>query len=361
MTISEDSWLTFKTRKYTGIRGLAELPYFEYTDSGLLRLTVDDLQGGIDAHVHFALNAASGPKPDLLKRHSGTKYYFDVNNTYSLNNFISENQTPQGLQNMVVSMFEMLLPSGSPYTETHTLANLIAEMDLLNIEKAVVLPVAFGFPYGDDVSEWYMDAIERSGMKERFIICGSVKPTLPDAIEKVKWFKLKDVKGIKLHPNLNMVRPNDRLAWAFYEECRILNLPVLLHSGLIGREHKDLAKEVGYTGLHSDMKNFIEPIAEFPGVRFVLCHAGSVQSAEAIEIARNHKNVWLDLQGQGVDSIQNIIKELGPERLMFGSDYPICPVALLLARLLLATENDKTVRNMIFSDNARRFWDGAAG
>jgi uncharacterized protein len=361
MTMPDDKWLSFKARKYAGIRGLAELPYFEYTDSGLLKLTVDGLQGGVDAHVHFALNAASGPKPDLLKRHSQTKYYFDVNNTYSLNNFISDNQTPEGLQNMVKSMFEMLLPSGSPYTETHTLANLIAEMDLLNIEKAVVLPVAFGFPFGDDVSEWYMDAIEKSGMKERFIICGSVKPTHADAVAKVKCLKLKGVRGIKLHPNLSMDKPNDRLAWAFYEECRILDLPVLLHSGLIGREHKELAKEVGYTGLHSDMENFIEPIEEFPGLRFVLCHAGSKQSAQVIEIAKNHKNVWLDLQGQGVDSIQTMIKELGPEKLMFGSDFPICPVALLLARLLLATENDKTVRNMIFSDNARRFWDGASG
>jgi len=359
MTVSDNYWLNLKTRKYAGLRDLAELPYFEYTNEGLLRLTVDDLQDGIDAHVHFALNAASGPKPDLLKRHKETKYYFDVNNTYSLNNFISDNQTPAGLQNMVISMFEMLLPKGSPYTETHTLANLIAEMDLLNIEKAVVLPVAFGFPYGDDMTEWYMDAIEKSGMKERFIICGSVKPTLPEAVEKVKRFKLKGLKGIKLHPNLNQVKPDDRLAWAFYEECGILDLPVLLHSGLIGREHKDLAREVGYTGLHSDMNNFLQPIEEFPNVRFVLCHAGSVQSAQAIEIARKHKNVWMDLQGQGVDSIQTIIRELGPERLMFGSDYPICPIALMLARLLLATEGDKTVRNMLFSENARRFWGGA--
>jgi hypothetical protein len=129
MSMSANNWLSFKTKTYAGIRGLAELPYFEYTDSGLLKLTVDDLQGGIDAHVHFALNAASGPKPDLLKRHSETKYFFDVNNAYSLNNFISNNQTKEGLQNMMGSMLGMLTPTGSPWTETHTIPNLVAEMD----------------------------------------------------------------------------------------------------------------------------------------------------------------------------------------------------------------------------------------
>ena len=54
-----------------------------------------------------------------------------------------------------------------------------------------------------------------------------------------------------------------------------------------------------------------------------------------------------------------MIKELGPERLMFGSDFPFYPVATVLARVLVATETDKVVRKMIFSENARRFWNTA--
>ncbi len=357
MNISEDKWSGFKTRRYAGMRGLAELPYFEYTDSGLLKLTVDGLEGGIDAHVHFALNAASGPSPDLLKKHDRTKYYLDADNTISLNHFINRDQTAEGLQRMLANMLCMLTPAGSPYTETHTIPNLIAEMDLLNIGKAVVFPIAYGYPYGDDMTEWYLDAVEKSGFRDRFIVCGSVKPTLPDAAEKVRRFKLKGLKGIKLHPNFSLFKPDDKLAWAFYEQCRLLDLPVTAHSGLMGGEDLGLEKQVGYTGLHSDIRNFIAPIEEFPGLRFVLCHAGSIQNAQAVEIAKNQKNVWLDLQGQGVDSIQYMIRELGPERLMFGSDYPIYPEALMLARLLLATENDRTVRKMIFSENARRFWN----
>lgn len=88
----------------------------------------------------------------------------------------------------------------------------------------------------------------------------------------------------------------------------------------------------------------------------MLCHAGALQNDLAIGIAKKNKNVWLDIQGQSVDNIKTMIKEVGAERLMFGSDYPFYPEAVLLARTLVATEDDKRVRKMLFSENARRFW-----
>ena len=150
--------------------------------------------------------------------------------------------------------------------------------------------------------------------------------------------------------------PNDGLAWAFYEECSLLGLPVLLHCGLVGKESPKAETTYGYTGRHADVANFVEPVAAFPRLRFVLCHSGALQNEQAIDIARHNKNVWMDIQGQSVGNIQTMIRELGPERLMFGSDWPFFAVASLLARLLIATEKDKTVRKMIFSENTARFW-----
>jgi len=74
------------------------------------------------------------------------------------------------------------------------------------------------------------------------------------------------------------------------------------------------------------------------------------------KIAKKHKNVWLDIHGQGVNRVQAMIKELGPERLMFGSDWAFYPEGSMLVRMLIATENDNTVRKMLFSENAKRFW-----
>jgi uncharacterized protein len=346
----------FEQRVYPGLRSLAELPYFEFTHDSLLKLTVDDLDGGIDGHAHFATNGLAGPKPDLQLRQPETKYFLHVNSPIRMDNYMGQNNTEQDINDMTQSILMQLTPEGSAWTETHTIPNLIAEMDLLHIDKAVILPIAYGFPYGDDMTEWYMDSIGKSIYKDRFIVCGSVKPTLPDAIEKVKQYKLKGVRGIKLHPNMALFTPNDSLAWAFYEQCSQLGLPVLIHCGLVGKEVIDTTKTMGYSGRHADAHNFVEPVQAFPNLRFVLCHAGGLQNDLIIDLAAQNKNVWLDTQGQSVENIRTMIRKLGPERLMFGSDWPFFAEASLLARLLIATEGDKKVRKMLFSENAARFW-----
>jgi uncharacterized protein len=347
----------FSKGTFAGLRSLADLPYFELADNGLLRLTVDELDKGIDGHTHLALNALDGPKPNLLAKPGPTQYYIGPDTPLSMNNYMGQNQTESDIAEMTKSLLGTISPGGSAATETHTIPNLIEEIDLLRIEKTVILPIAYGFPYGDDITEWYLEAIEKSGKKERFIICGSVKPTLPEAVEKTKALKLKGVKGIKLHPNMARFTPNDKRAWAFYEECTQLRLPVLIHCGLVGKEGiVNPDQTMGYTGRHAEIAHFFEPIEEFPNLQFVLCHSGGIQNDQAIGLARKNRNVWLDIQGQSVVNIRKMIAEVGPERLMFGSDWPFFPVASLLVRLLIATEGDKKIRKLIFSENARRFW-----
>ena len=347
----------FKQKAYMGLRGLAKYPFFEMTDNGLLRLTVDGLEGGIDGHTHLALNSFAGGEPDLLKSYPHTQYYLPPDIQTSLYVYANQNNSREEKKAMGRIIMKSVLLGGSPVTDTHTIPNLLLEMDLLGIEKAVVLPVHCGWPFNDDMTERYIEAIYRSGKQDRFILCGSVKPTLEDAVQSVEDYKAKGLRGIKMHPNFARFYPNDKSAWPVYDACDKLNLPVLIHSGRTGYKEKRTFGMKLYTEDYADIQNFEEPIAAFPSVRFVLCHAGALQNEQALQIAKNHKNVWLDIHGQGVHRIQAMISELGPERLMYGSDWAFYPGATILARLLIATENDLIVRRMIFSDNARRFWE----
>jgi uncharacterized protein len=347
----------FKQKAYLGLRGLAKYPFFEMTDNGLLRLTVDGMHGGIDGHTHLALNSFAGGEPDLLKSYPHTQYYLPPDIKTSLYVYANQNNSQEDKKAMGRIIMKSVLLGGSAVTDTHTIPNLLLEMDLLGIEKAVMLPVHCGWPFNDDMTERYIEAIHRSGKQDRFILCGSVKPTREDAVQSVEDYKAKDLRGIKMHPNFARFYPNDKSAWPVYDACDKLNLPVLIHSGRTGFKEKSTFGMKLYTEDYADMKNFEEPIAAFPNVRFVLCHAGALQNEQALKIAKNHKNVWLDTHGQGVDRIKAMISELGPERLMYGSDWAFYPGATILARLLIATENDLSVRRMIFSDNARRFWD----
>jgi hypothetical protein len=116
------------------------------TERGLLRLTVDGLEGGIDGHTHFALNGLAGRRPDLRKATPRTEYYIEPDNRLSLNGYMNKNQTPADKQKMTKNTILQILPVGSAVTATHTIPNLLAEMDLLKIEKAVVFPIKYGYP-----------------------------------------------------------------------------------------------------------------------------------------------------------------------------------------------------------------------
>ena len=346
----------FQRKVYQGLKGLAEYPFFEMTDSGRLRLTVDELAGGIDGHTHLALNGLLGGSPDLLKPWRQTRYYLPPDVKSSLYVYANQNNGPEDKKAMGRTVMKTLLPGGSPVTDTHTIPNMLAEMDLLGIEKAVVLPIRYGWPFGDDMTERYMDAIRRSGKADRFILCGSVKPTQEDAAGAVKVYQAQGVKGIKMHPNFARFYPNDESAWPVYDVCGKLDLPVLIHSGRTGFKEKRTFGLKLYTEDYADLKHYEAPIAAFPHVRFVLCHAGALQNEEAVRLARQYNNVWLDIHGQGVDRIRAMIKEVGPERLMYGSDWAFYPGAVILARTLVATKDDPVVRRMLFAENARRFW-----
>jgi predicted TIM-barrel fold metal-dependent hydrolase len=69
----------------------------------------------------------------------------------------------------------------------------------------------------------------------------------------------------------------------------------------------------------------------------VFGHAGQDFAIErVIEMAERHDNIWLDLCGALTldGAVEKLVRALGPERIMFGSDLPFCNRALQLGTLL---------------------------
>jgi hypothetical protein len=63
-------------------------------DKGLLRLTVDGLERGIDGHTHFSLNSLLGGEPDLLKTYPKTRYYLPPDIKGSMYVYANQNNSP---------------------------------------------------------------------------------------------------------------------------------------------------------------------------------------------------------------------------------------------------------------------------
>lgn len=340
-----------QTLTVRGYRGLAELPYFELDGRGMLRLAIDLPAETIDFHTHLAFNMFLSPHVDLLRRTPRTEYLIDCDATHPpceldldvYMNRIADEEMLHRMERIILSMLVL----GSDAAATYTIPNLLAEMDALGVRRSVLLPIASGLPWRDDPTDWWADSVARSGAAERFVVFGSVHPTSRSAAEDLRALAARGIRGVKLHPTMQRFYPDDPRAMELYQVCQELNLLVFFHAGRAGIEPE-------FTRKYAVMTHYVAPVHEYPNVRFVFGHSGARDHDQAIAIARKRPNVWMDVQGQGVTVLRQMLRELGPERLVFGSDWPFYPVAASLAKVLIATEGDDKARSLVLAETARR-------
>lgn len=98
-------------------------------------------------------------------------------------------------------------------------------------------------------------------------------------------------------------------------------------------------------------------IAAHPGVTFVAAHPGERDSvARHIERMKKFDNVYLDLSGTGIfrfGCIRYLADQVGAERILFGTDYPICNPDMYVHAVLGEHLGSRT-EQLIFHDNAAR-------
>jgi len=225
-----------------------------------------------------------------------------------------------------------------------TMPNLLNDMHTYHITKSVVLPIE------------YNDGIERSSrliegcrdVPEVIPFC-SVHPRDPEKIQKMHKYMQMGAKGLKLHPNFQHIRPDSPENFDLYEEYAIYQLPLIMHSGLTGREgYFRSARKLSSLG-------FLEAVPRnFPNIPVVLAHAGISQYEQGIVLAQKYKNVYLELSGQPAQHIRKILDIVGSDRLLFGTDWPFWNQALALQAVHQATKFDHRVKQCILYENAER-------
>lgn len=98
-------------------------------------------------------------------------------------------------------------------------------------------------------------------------------------------------------------------------------------------------------------------ISEHPGITFVAAHPGERPYVEKhIERMKKYDNLYLDLSGTGLfrmGVLKYLVEEVGAQRILFGTDYPICNPAMY-AEAVRYEEITEEERQMIFSGNAKR-------
>jgi len=166
-------------------------------------------------------------------------------------------------------------------------------------------------------------------------------------------------KGLKLHPVVNRFLPGDRGLWPAYSKAEEMGVPILFHSG---------AAEAGGSTHAGNARpgRFDEVLSTFPRLVVVLAHLGNVFLAESVELAQKHDNVYFDTSaiisltetegGLSDAELVRLIRQIGVDRVLFGSDWPWFPPQPGIERIknLDMTEEEK---QSILGKNAARIYN----
>jgi len=147
-------------------------------------------------------------------------------------------------------------------------------------------------------------------------------------LEIERGVKEHGAKGLKLHPVVNRFLPGDRGLWPAYSKAEKMGVPILFHSG---------AAEAGGDTHAGNARpgSFDEVLSTFPRLVVVLAHLGNVFLDESVELAQKHHNVYFDTSaiisltktqgGLSDDELIALIRKIGVDRVLFGSDWPWFP------------------------------------
>jgi predicted TIM-barrel fold metal-dependent hydrolase len=150
------------------------------------------------------------------------------------------------------------------------------------------------------------------------------------------------MRGVKLHPWLQGFSPLDPNVFEIMETAIELEMPVVFHDG---------------TPPYSQPLLFGHLARLYPEATIILAHAGLRDMWEdAIRVAELHKNIVLGACGVTQQVLSIMVQRIGPDRIIFGSDYPFggSEVLTLALRQIEALNIPSDHKNMILGANTAR-------
>ncbi|MGE5380276.1 MAG: amidohydrolase family protein [Methylocystaceae bacterium] len=227
---------------------------------------------------------------------------------------------------------------------TATLENFSSSLDASGVDYAVCLPIA---PYVT-----FEDLARARAVEPRILPFTSIDFTTPHDIgAKLQHDVGAGAVGLKLHPVIQSVSLRDERSLQVLQAFAPLKKPVLIHAGM---SHYYLGSEKGKnTPANGNIKDINATVRTFPEVNFIVGHAGLFWVKEVYQLMGCLPNVWVDISFQSPESVRRLVKSFGPERVLFGSDWPWGSREPHIKIVEVACRGDQALQRRILCDNAR--------
>lgn len=200
---------------------------------------------------------------------------------------------------------------------------VVERMDTIGIDKTVIFPFTEG-AWDNNIVMKYVNEYP-----DRLIPFCAVNPWNKQAAqdELERCFKA-GYRGVKLHPTINGFSLSSKaLCNPLFEIAQAYNGVVIVHGG-------------------SDMYNhpleFARMAARFPKVPLIMAHSGFFWLwEEAIEVAQENDNLYLDTSRVPLFETRKVITTLGGGKVMWGTDGPFADYAWEFDKVRKACSNEK--------------------
>lgn len=163
------------------------------------------------------------------------------------------------------------------------------------------------------------------------------------AIEKIHYYvRESNFVGIKLHPLKHAYVADEDFLDPIMETAQQLDIPVFIHCG-----HPPYS-----------LPWSIALLAErFPKVKVIMLHMGhghGVYIEASLKMAKRYPNLYLEISGMPMGSkIKEVYKEIGKDRIMFGTDAPFHHPTVEIQKVLMCGLDEIELQDVFYNNVAK--------
>ena len=244
----------------------------------------------------------------------------------------------------------------------------VAAMDAAGVDATVVFAVDYGLATGEpgvsieEQNRLIAEAARR--FPGRLVPFFTVDPRRPGGLEMFRraveeW----GMSGLKLHPTSGYY-PYEDCCYPYYRACLEYGVPLLFHTG----------SQPAPLKFRYSLPVYVDDVAaDFPDLTIIMAHVAHSLWKEALLVAEVKPNVLVDISGWQITfnhhpeefytMLRRLLDDLGPWRVLFGTDGPYLDVLCPLDRWLDALrrpEEHGCPENISFSEEEKEIVLGRA-
>lgn len=216
--------------------------------------------------------------------------------------------------------------------------SMLRAMDEIGVEKVCVSSFLSIGPDPRVGNDMVAEAIKK--YPDRFVGYAVINPNRPEEIEEElnRCFERLGMEAIKLHPAFHHYSIEGSAYKKVFKYAATNRIPILSHEW--GRPE--------FLGKLS---------TDYPEVNFIIAHTGFWDARADLVYAEvlRRPNVFVDLVYSNIfyEALERMVTQVGADKILFGSDFPLHDLAFQLGRITFAKLDDKS-KQMILGGNMLR-------